>query len=118
MPDSVAASYADRVVFLADGQIVDEMLEPTPERVLDRLAEGSTLQNVLTGETGAGKSIIVGALSLLLGERAVLHEGGAEHGEAASSQLEWHVQHREALGPGVAPSGSPGPGGRCGTRRG
>ena len=26
--------------------------------------------NVLTGETGAGKSLIVGALSLLLGERA------------------------------------------------
>ncbi|HUE96798.1 MAG TPA: AAA family ATPase, partial [Longimicrobiaceae bacterium] len=26
--------------------------------------------NVLTGETGAGKSIIVGALSLLMGERA------------------------------------------------
>src|SRR3954447_26539 len=26
--------------------------------------------NVLTGETGAGKSIVVGALSLLLGERA------------------------------------------------
>src|SRR5829696_6088437 len=26
--------------------------------------------NVLSGETGAGKSIIVGALSLLLGERA------------------------------------------------
>lgn len=32
-----------------------------------RLAAGL---NVLTGETGAGKSIIVGALSLLLGERA------------------------------------------------
>ena len=26
--------------------------------------------NILTGETGAGKSIILGALSLLLGERA------------------------------------------------
>ena len=26
--------------------------------------------NVLSGETGAGKSIVVGALSLLLGERA------------------------------------------------
>src|SRR6187399_2480790 len=26
--------------------------------------------NVLTGETGAGKSLIVGALSMLLGERA------------------------------------------------
>lgn len=35
--------------------------------------------NVLTGETGAGKSIIVGALSLLLGERAsaeVVRDGG------------------------------------------
>jgi DNA repair protein RecN (Recombination protein N) len=29
--------------------------------------------NVLTGETGAGKSLIVGALSLLLGERASSH---------------------------------------------
>jgi putative ABC transport system ATP-binding protein len=35
--DPVAASYADRVVFLADGKIVDEMLGPTSERVLDRL---------------------------------------------------------------------------------
>jgi putative ABC transport system ATP-binding protein len=35
--DPVAASYAHRVVFLADGRIVDEMADPTPERVLDRL---------------------------------------------------------------------------------
>ena len=35
--DPVAASYADRVVFLADGRVVDEMQEPTSERVLDRL---------------------------------------------------------------------------------
>jgi putative ABC transport system ATP-binding protein len=35
--DPIAASTADRVVFLADGQIVDEMLEPTADRVLDRL---------------------------------------------------------------------------------
>jgi putative ABC transport system ATP-binding protein len=35
--DPVAAAYADRVVFLADGKIVDEMLEPTAERVLDRM---------------------------------------------------------------------------------
>jgi putative ABC transport system ATP-binding protein len=33
--DPVAASYADRVLFLADGQIVDEMFDPTPDRVLD-----------------------------------------------------------------------------------
>jgi putative ABC transport system ATP-binding protein len=37
--DPGAASYADRVVFLADGRIVDEMLEPTPERVLDRMKQ-------------------------------------------------------------------------------
>ena len=37
------------------------------ERASIRLSDGL---NALTGETGAGKSIIVGALSLLLGERA------------------------------------------------
>ncbi|MGK5628693.1 ABC transporter ATP-binding protein [Streptomyces sp. URMC 123] len=35
--DPVAASYADRVIFLADGQIVDEMYEPTADAVLDRM---------------------------------------------------------------------------------
>jgi putative ABC transport system ATP-binding protein len=37
--DPGAASYADRVVFLADGTIVDEMRDPTAERVLDRLKQ-------------------------------------------------------------------------------
>jgi putative ABC transport system ATP-binding protein len=35
--DSTAAAYADRVVFLADGRITDEMSAPTAERVLDRM---------------------------------------------------------------------------------
>jgi putative ABC transport system ATP-binding protein len=35
--DPVAASYADRVVFLADGRIVDELFDPTAESVLDRM---------------------------------------------------------------------------------
>ena len=35
--DPVAASYADRIVFLADGKIAGEMLEPTAEKVLDRM---------------------------------------------------------------------------------
>jgi putative ABC transport system ATP-binding protein len=35
--DPVAASYADRVIFLADGEAVDEMSDPTTERVLDRI---------------------------------------------------------------------------------
>jgi putative ABC transport system ATP-binding protein len=30
-------SHSDRIVFLADGQIVDEMHEPTAERVLERM---------------------------------------------------------------------------------
>jgi putative ABC transport system ATP-binding protein len=34
-----AAAHADRVVFLADGAIVDEMRGPTAERVLDRLKQ-------------------------------------------------------------------------------
>ena len=35
--DPTAASFADRVVFLADGRITDEMSEPTAKRVLDRM---------------------------------------------------------------------------------
>jgi putative ABC transport system ATP-binding protein len=35
--DALAASYADRVVFLADGAVVDELLEPTAPAVLDAL---------------------------------------------------------------------------------
>jgi putative ABC transport system ATP-binding protein len=35
--DAAAAAYADRVVFLADGRIVDTMDAPTADRVLDRM---------------------------------------------------------------------------------
>jgi putative ABC transport system ATP-binding protein len=35
--DPVAASYADRVVFLADGHIVDELQDPTTDAVIDRM---------------------------------------------------------------------------------
>jgi len=35
--DPGAAAYADRVVFLADGRIVDELADPTSETVLDRM---------------------------------------------------------------------------------
>ncbi len=35
--DPTAASYADRILFLADGQIVDEMREPTAAKVLERM---------------------------------------------------------------------------------
>jgi putative ABC transport system ATP-binding protein len=35
--DPTAASHADRVVFLADGRVVDEMTDPTSAQVLDRM---------------------------------------------------------------------------------
>ena len=41
--DPNAASYADRVVFLADGHIVDELHDPTAEGVLDRLKSLDTV---------------------------------------------------------------------------
>jgi putative ABC transport system ATP-binding protein len=35
--DPAAAAYADRVIFLVDGRIVEEMSEPTTARILDQL---------------------------------------------------------------------------------
>ncbi|MFF0773596.1 ABC transporter ATP-binding protein [Nonomuraea wenchangensis] len=37
--DPVAASYADRVVFLRDGELVTEVTAPTPQTVLDTLVK-------------------------------------------------------------------------------
>ena len=37
--EPVAAGYADRVLFLTDGRIVDEMGEPTAQSVLDRMKQ-------------------------------------------------------------------------------
>ena len=37
--DPVAASYTDRVVFLADGKVVDELREPTRESVLEEMGK-------------------------------------------------------------------------------
>jgi putative ABC transport system ATP-binding protein len=35
--DPVAASYADRAVFLADGRVVDDLTDPTADSVFDRM---------------------------------------------------------------------------------
>ncbi|MEM8602094.1 MAG: AAA family ATPase, partial [Bacteroidota bacterium] len=41
--------------------------------IIDRLeVEFDSGLNIITGETGAGKSILLGALKLILGERASL----------------------------------------------
>lgn len=44
--DPVAAAYADRVLYLADGRIVDEMWRPTAESVLDRMKAFDTFGRV------------------------------------------------------------------------
>ena len=35
--DANAAAFADRAVFLADGRVVDELMSPTADRILDRI---------------------------------------------------------------------------------
>ncbi|MDU0294479.1 ABC transporter ATP-binding protein [Saccharothrix longispora] len=44
--DPVAAGYADRVLFLADGRLVDSMEQPTADRVLDRMRRFDAGQEV------------------------------------------------------------------------
>ena len=51
--DPVAAAYTDRVIFLADGRVVDEIRQPDREQVLDRMAGLGTrldsLESVVAG---------------------------------------------------------------------
>ena len=44
--DPVAASYADAVLFLADGRIVDQLPQPTAEAVAERLTALTSAQEV------------------------------------------------------------------------
>jgi putative ABC transport system ATP-binding protein len=48
--DPVAASYADRVLYLADGRIVDDMADPTAEAVLERMLQISPAGDSRTSE--------------------------------------------------------------------
>jgi putative ABC transport system ATP-binding protein len=45
--DPVAAAYTDRVVFLADGRIVDELRHPDREQVLNKMQELAVREPVL-----------------------------------------------------------------------
>ena len=50
--DPVAAAYTDRVVFLADGRIVDELRRPDRELVINKMQELSTRVPAPPGEGG------------------------------------------------------------------
>jgi putative ABC transport system ATP-binding protein len=47
--DPLAASYTDRVIFLADGKVVDELRQPSSERVLEKMKQLSARTPVATG---------------------------------------------------------------------
>ena len=59
--DPTAAGYADRVLFLADGRIVDEMAEPTAERVLDRMKGFDPAPAAASGAGASGAAASAGA---------------------------------------------------------
>ena len=48
--DPVAAAYTDRVVFLADGKIVDELRRPDREQVLNKMQELAAREPAPPGE--------------------------------------------------------------------
>lgn len=55
--DASAATYADRVLFLADGRIVGDLLAPTMQSVLDRSMD-TALSGLVAGPT-AGLDVSV-----------------------------------------------------------
>ena len=59
--DPVAAAYADRVVFLADGRIVDDMSDPTAESVLDRMLSLSDPPPAAADTAADGDAVEAGA---------------------------------------------------------
>ena len=79
--------------------------------IIDRLQlRFHTGLNILTGETGAGKSIIVDAIGLLLGDRASadMVRAGADRAEVeAVFQLEAGMPAGEPESPDSAPDGPP-----------
>lgn len=53
--DPLAASYADRVVLLADGRLADDLVDPGVELIAERLAHlGGAYDRVASGRFGTG----------------------------------------------------------------
>jgi putative ABC transport system ATP-binding protein len=55
--DPTAAGYADRALFLADGRLVDEMPDPTADRVLERM---KAFDSGTGGPTAPGDETVAG----------------------------------------------------------
>ena len=70
--DPVAASYTDRVVFLADGRIVDELRNPDREGVLDVMARMSRARRGGLMFRAALKSLLGRKVRLLMSTFAIV----------------------------------------------
>ncbi|WP_239312265.1 MULTISPECIES: ABC transporter ATP-binding protein [unclassified Frankia] len=82
--DPTAASFADEVVFLADGKLVDSMPDPTAESVLERMKRLDQLQQKADmGEDGRADQAVDQAAGQAWpdGEPAAL-DGSTGHGPA------------------------------------
>ena len=72
--DPGAASYTDRVVFLADGRVVDELRAPTADRVLERM-KGFEKASRRRPDAGGCLSMLRATWkSLLAPQAAAVHE--------------------------------------------
>ena len=70
--DPVAAGYTDRVVFLADGRVVDELREPTAERVLDGDGPARPARRSLTVLRASWRSLLARKLRLFMSAFAII----------------------------------------------
>jgi energy-coupling factor transporter ATP-binding protein EcfA2 len=87
--DASAASYADRVLFLSDGRVVDDLPGPTVESVLDRikLARRLMWRAALKGALGhRARLVISGSGGGLLGGLRGGDTGVHRHAEHARSR--------------------------------
>ena len=68
--DPVAASYSDRVVFLVDGQITDDMADPTADKVIDKLKHlgaDRVFKVALKGVRSRWGRVLTTAIAVMLG---------------------------------------------------
>jgi putative ABC transport system ATP-binding protein len=84
--DPNAASYADRVVFLADGRVVDELANPTAEAVLDKLKQLDVAAGLTAPDGDAGHGGAAGPDGAAGHGGAAGYGGAAGHGGAAGAR--------------------------------
>ena len=81
--DPAAAAHADRVVFLADGSIVDEMSDPTADLVLERLKRFDAAGAAAEGHSRETAADVPLPGARTVGQDSPATQAGARRGEGA-----------------------------------